>query len=330
MLRFTQQQWALVQNSRRQFNASQTALANRSGQLLVGNAQPVPRYVWETWDREGIEIQREVLSVFNDLSASVSMAMPIGKLIHYFQTISDSGEVNISLDGRSKANTDQPLLDYHGTPLPIIDSAFSFGWRQMEAAASEGYALDPAGRVNATFKVAKKLEDLVLNGDSKISVAGNVLYGLLNHPKRNTDTHGVDLNGATGAQWKTAFQKLTSALYGDNFFDLPTVYVNVGDWKYARETDYTTTYPKTIAARLLESAGIANVVPASNVPANSLVGVVKNRRVLQVLSGMPISTRAKMRENPEDDYNFVTMAAAALELKFDAADNCGVAVITKT
>jgi hypothetical protein len=330
MLKFSKEQWDHVVNSRRQFNASQVALGNRSGDTFIGNAQPVPRYVWESWDREGVEIQREVLSVFNDLASSVSMPMPIGKLIHYFQTISDSGEVNVSLDGRSKARTDQPLLDYHGTPLPIIDSTFSFGWRQMAAAASEGYSLDPAGRVNAMFKVAQKLEDLTLNGDASISVGGNVLYGLLNHPKRNTDTHGVDLNGGTGANWKAAFSKLTDALYGDNFYELPTVYVNVSDWKYARETDYATTYPKTIAARILESAGIANVVPASNVPANTLVGVVKNRRVLQVLSGMPMATRAKVRENPEDDYNFVTMAAAALEIKFDATNQCGVAVITKT
>lgn len=331
MLRFSDEQARNLLANRRAFNAQQVAMNERIAHSgMIGNAQPVPRYVWEMWDREGVQLQRELLTVFNDLAASVSMTMPIGKLVHYFQTISDSGEVNISLDGRSKANTDQPALDYHGTPLPIIDSTFSFGWRQMAAAATEGYALDTAGRVNSMFKVASKLEDLVLNGDSKIEFNSVPLYGLLNHPKRNTDTHGVDLNGATGAEWKAAFAKLTSAMYAAKFFTPPTVYVNVNDWKYALETDYTTTYPKTIAARILESAGIANVVPASNVPANSLVGVIKSNRVLQVLNGMPISTRAKMRDEPEDDYNFVTMAAAALEVKYDANDNCGVTVITKT
>jgi hypothetical protein len=75
--------------------------------------------------------------------------------------------------------------------------------------------------------------------------------------------------------------------------------------------------------------GVANVVPASDVPANELIGVIKNRRVLQVLSGLPMTTRAQFRANPEDDYNFVTMAAAALEVKFDAADNAGIAHVTK-
>lgn len=329
MLRFTPEQQAFILANRRDFNARQTELANAHASGMIGNALPIPRDVWGVWDREGIEIQREVLSVFNDLSASVSMPMPIGKLVHHFQTISDSGSVNVSLDGRSKARTDQPVFEYHGTPLPIIDSTFSFGWRQMEAARSEGFALDGAGRSNAMFKVAEKLEDIVLNGDASVVVGGSQLYGLRNHPKRNTDTHGFDLNGASGANWLTAFAKLTTALYGDNFYTEPTVYVNVSDWKYARETDFSTAYPnKTIAQRVLES-GIANVVPASNVAVSELIGVVKNRRVLQVLNGMPMTTRAQFRANPEDDYNFVTMAAAALEVKFDATDNCGIAVVTK-
>lgn len=329
MLRFTSEQQAFILANRRDFNARQAQLGELHGSTMLGNALPIPKDVWGVWDREGIEIQREVLSVFNDLSASVSMPMPIGKLVHHFQTISDSGEINVSLDGRSKARTDQPVFEYHGTPLPIIDSTFSFGWRQMAAAQSEGFSLDSAGRNNAMFKVAEKLEDITLNGDAKVVVGGSQLYGLRNHPKRNTDTHGFDLNGATGANWLTAFAKLTTALYGANFFVEPTVYVNISDWKYARETDFSTAYPnKTIAQRVLES-GIGAVVPSSKVPANELIGVVKSRRVLQVLSGMPMTTRAQFRANPEDDYNFVTMAAASLEVKFDADDNCGIAHITK-
>jgi len=44
-----------------------------------------------------------------------------------------------------------------------------------------------------------------------------------------------------------------------------------------------------------------------------------------VLNGMPMSFRAKFRANPEDDYVFQVLAAAALEIKFDAEGNSGVA-----
>ena len=110
MLRFTDEQQAFVLANRRQFNASQIAMAENHGQTLIGNALPLPKDVWGLWDREAVEVQRTTLRVFNDLSSSVSMPMPIGKLVHHFQTVSDSGSVNVSLDGRSKGRTDQPVF----------------------------------------------------------------------------------------------------------------------------------------------------------------------------------------------------------------------------
>lgn len=333
MLRFTEQQQELVLANRTAFNTRQAAMAQdfnltTNGGALVGNASPLPRDVWGIWDREAVEIQREVLSVFNDLAASVAMPIPIGKLVHHFRQVSDSGTVNVSLDGRSKARTDQPTITYHGTPVPIIDSAFSYGWRQIEAARSEGFALDDDGRSNAMFKVAEKLETQTLDGDSGIVVGGAQLYGLRNHPKRETRsiTSGVTLNGATGAEWLTEVKATLKLLHDNNFRVPATLYVNWDDWFYAGNTDFSTSYPnKTIAQRVLEMEGVAQVVPASKVTANEIIAVVKNRRSVQLLSAMPMTTRAQFRANPEDDYNFVTMAAAALEVKYDADDNCGIA-----
>lgn len=328
MLTFTQAQQDLVLNNRRSFNARQVALnesivANSGG--MIGNAFTLPRDVWGEWDREAVEIQREVLSVFDDLSSAVSTPMSIGKLIHYFQRMSDSGEVNVSLDGRSKARTDQPVLDYKGTPLPILDSSFSYGWRQMLAASTEGFQLDSGGRINAMHKVAVALEDIALTGNSKITVGSDGLYGITNHPKRNTRTTGVALNGATGAQWQTEIKATLKLLHDQNFRVPVTLYVNFDDWFYASNTDYKTESEKSIAQKVREIDGVQAVVPASKITAGTIVAVVKNRRSIQVLNGMPMSTRAQFRANPEDDYNFVTMAAAAVEVKYSYTDQCGIA-----
>lgn len=324
MLRFTQEQQAFILANRRQFNASQAAMAAVHNSGMIGNALPLPKDVWGQWDREGIEVQRSTLAVFNDLAA-ISTPMPIGKLVHHFQTISDSGSVNISLDGRSKARTDQPVFAYHGTPLPIIDSTFSYGWRQVEAARTEGFQLDAAARANAMRKVAEKLESIALDGDAKVVVGTAPLYGLRTHPKRNTRSTGETLNGATGAQWLAEFTATLKLLHGDNFKVPATVYVNWDDWFYATSTEFTTGYPKTIAQRVLELGGIREIIPADSLAADEIIAVVKDRRVVSVLNGMPMTTRAQFRANPEDEYNFVTMAAAAVEIKFDAEDNCGVA-----
>jgi hypothetical protein len=328
MLKFTKEQQDYILANRREFNTRQAAMASLmgSGATMIGNATTLPRDVWGEWDREGIEIQREVLSVFNTLAASVSRPMPIGKMIHYFQQVSDSGVANVTLDGRSKANTDQQTFNYVGTPLPITDSTFSYGWRQVAAAQTEGFALDPVGRNNSMFKVAKKLESLILDGDSNIVVGGATLYGLRTHPKRETRTTSQALITATGAQWAADVNATIKLLHNNNFRVPATLFVNWNDWYYAGNTDYTTNYPKSIAQRIREMDGVGEVIPASDVTAGQIIAVVKNSRVLQVLNGMPMTTRAQFRANPEDDYNFVTMAAAALEIKYDSTDQCGIAV----
>ena len=325
MLRFTNQQQAVLLNNRRAFNARQTAMANAMGDTMLGNALTLPKDVWGQWDREAVELQRSVLAVFNDLAASVSTPMSIGKLVHYFQTVSDSGQVNVSLDGRSKGRTDKPTFDYHGTPLPIIDSPFGYGWREVAAAQSEGFALDSAGRSNAMRKVAEQLETAALEGYSSITVDGQSSYGLRNHPKRNTRATGVALNGASGAQWLAEVTATLKLLHGDNFKVSATIYVNWDDWFYATSTEFTAGYPKTIAQRVMELGGVREIIPADSINADELLAFVKDRRVIEILNGMPMATRAQFRANPEDDYDFVTMAAAAPEIKFDAEDNCGIA-----
>lgn len=316
----------LASSAQNEFLINRRRAVDSHERNMLGNASPLPKDVWGEWDREGIEVQREVLAVFGDLAASVGAPMPIGKLVHYFQQISDSGEVNISIDGRSKGRTDQPTITYHGTPLPILDSTFSYGWRQVEAARTEGVQLDGAARRNAMFKVAERLESLALEGDSSIVVGGDALYGLTNHPKRNTRSTTNTLNGATGAEWLADVNATLKLLHDDNFRVPATLYVNWDDWFYATSTDFSTQYPnKTIAQRILENGGVREVIPASKVAADTIIAVVKDRRSVQVLNGMPMATRQQFRANPEDEYNFVTMAAAALEVKYDAEDNCGIA-----
>mgnify|MGYP000041199719 CR=1 FL=1 len=326
MLRFTEQQQAAILANRRNWNAAQTVMnAGINGDVMLGNASPLPKDVWGAWDREGVEIQRDLQPVFNDLAASLSMPMPIGKLVHYFQTISDSGTVNISLDGRSKARTDQPTFEYHGTPLPIIDSTFSYGWRQVEGARTEGFNLDPAGRANGQRRIAETLESAALDGYDRISVNGQVSYGLRTHPKRSTRTTGQALNGATGAEWVAEIVATLKLLHAKNYKVPATLYVNFDDWFYAESTDFKAESDKTIAQRVREVAGVGQIVAGDSVAAGEIIAVVKRRDVVQVLNGMPMTTRAQFRANPEDDYNFAVLAAAAVEIKFDAENNCGIA-----
>lgn len=329
MLLFTNAQEQAINNARRAFNRSQTALA--AGDLLVGNAMPIPIDAWRRIDSRATRIQRDVLAVFNRLAAANTTPVSMGDLVSYFPKISDSGSVHVSMDGRSEGSADQANVAYEGTPVPVIDSFVRMGWRQMEVVRKGQTQLDVESIANAQRQVAEKLEDMVLNGLSSIVVGGSTIYGLRNHPQRNADTHGFDLNStATGANWLAAFAVLVNACVGDNAFGRITVFVNYSDWVYASINEFVAGYPKTILQRLREIEQIADIVPASKVPADNLIGIagLETGDWGSILSAMPMVTRPKARHNTEDDYVFGVMAAAAPQFRQDFAGRMPIAHLT--
>lgn len=320
MLRFTPEQELAVNAARQGFNATQVALAATivANAAFVGNAAPIPLDAWRRIDARAALIQRDVLAVFNRLAAANTTPVGVGDLVSFYPKVSDSGEVHVSLDGRSEGRQDQAVVSYAGTPVPVIDSYARFGWRQMEMIRKGPGSMDVDTVANHQRKVAEKLEDMVINGLSGVVVGGNTIYGLRTFPDRSTDTHGFTLASATGAQWLTAVRKAIVKLEADNAFGKVTIFCNYADWSYANAADYATNYPKTIAERLLE-LGI-ELVPASKVPANELLAVagLATGQWGSILSAMPLVTRPKARHNPEDDYVMGVIAMAAPQFRSDA------------
>lgn len=333
MLRFTPEQQAAINAARAGFNLTQQALAaNSAGSMqLAGNAAPVDIDAWRRIDTRAVQIQRDVLAVFNTLAAANTTPMSVGDIVNYFPQISDSGTVTVSMDGRNGQIGDQANVKYVGTPVPVISSAARMGWRQMAVVRKGGVGLDVETIANHQRKVAEKLEDMVLNGDPNIVVGGSQVFGLRNHPQRNTDTHGFDLNAtATGANWLEAFRKLINACVGDNAFGRITVFLNYSDWVYASVNEFTAGYAKTILQRLREIEQIAAIIPCGRVPADNIIGVagLETGNWGSILSAMPMTTRPKVRQNPEDDYVFDVMAVVAPQFRSDYDGRAPIAHLT--
>ncbi len=348
---YTQEQMTMIQNSWSGFEKSQLRMAEShgvpsstdAGASLVGNAFPVRKDQWGQWAMTGIELQRSILGIFNDIASTNSRSVPIGKLVDYFQTISDSSEdVNYSIDGRGKAKTDQPILDYHGTPIGIYDNNCSFGWRQMETMQQDGGSgnLEQAAMNNKRRHMMERLENMVLSGEAAADVGGAKVYGLLNHPQRNTQTHGITLNGATPAEIKAAVIATLKAAHADNFKTGFTLYLNWDDYFYMQSYQYgmavaqgqptaTGATRLTIEQELLNIPGVERIVATDSVPIDTIIALVKSKEVVEMLSAMPISMRPKFRANPEDDYVFQNFAAQAVQLKFDNDGKMGLSVGTK-
>jgi len=118
---------------------------------------------------------------------------------------------------------------------------------------------------------------------------------------------------------------------GDNAFGRVTVFLNYGDWVYASLNEFVAGYPKTILARMQEIAQVAEIVPASKVPANDMLGIagLATGEWGSMLQAMPLVTRPKARQNTEDDYVFGVMAMAAPQFKSDYDGHSQIAHITK-
>lgn len=329
MLKFTDEQQAAVNHARKSFNDRQAQLAGDIS--IVGNAAAVPLDAWRRVDSVGTQIQRDVLAVFNSLSAASQTPIGVGDIVSYFGRISDSNEVQVSMDGRNAGTQDQAVVSFAGTPVPVIDSASRFGWRQMAVINKGQMSLDTATLANGLRKVAEQAEDMVINGLPRIVVGGSTIHGLRNFPDRSTDTHGLDLDGATGANWMVAVQKVVRRLIADNAYGRVTLYLNYQDYTYADMNEFTAGYPKTILQRLREISQIEAIIPASRVPANELIGVagLTTGGWGTILSAMPLVTRPKMRHNAEDDFVFTAMMMAAPQFRSDANGQSQIAHVTK-
>lgn len=319
MLKFTPEQQAQIIAARASFNQRMVALAANAAMDIQGNALAIPLDAWRRIDTRAQTLARTRLPVFNRLAQASTIPVSIADIVNYYPQVSDSGDVLVSMDGRNTAKADSPIQKFVGTPVPVLTSNARMGWRQMEVLRKGGAMLDTVSIANNQRKVAEKLEDMAINGLPSIVVGTETIYGLRTLPTRTTFIHGFTLATATGAQWLTMVKQAIAAAMGDNQYGRLTLFVNQGDYTAADTTDYAANYAGTILTRLRTVGQIAEIIPASSVPANEVLGIVDldTGEWGGILSAMPLTTRPKTRIEPEDDYVFGVITAAAPQFRSD-------------
>ena len=325
MLLFTPEQEQSRNASRLAFNQHATALAANAAIEMVGNSLNVPLDAWRRIDDRATQVQRSTLGVFNRLARASQTPVSIADLVNYYPKTSDSGEVLVTMDGRADAPSDQAIVTYSGTPVPVLTSGARFGWRQMAVMMKGGgMSLDTVTIGNKQRRVAEKMEDMALNGLSTSVVNGTTVYGLRNMPDRNTRSHGLGtLASATGAQVLGLFKDMMIDLVNDNASGSALFFINTATMLAWSTTEFAANYSKTILQRVLEIPGVT-IEAYQSVPANEVLGVanVDSGDWGSILSAMPMTTRPKARQNPEDDYVFGVIAAAAPQFRSDFDGRC--------
>lgn len=310
-----------VWDARDAFNASAAQMAANGADDLQGNSIPIPIDAWRSIDSRAQAVAKNRLVVFDRLMRASAIPVSVSDLVNMYPKTSDNGEAVFSMDGQHAGKEDQAVVDYAGTPVPIISDHVGMGWRQMAVDMKAGGLINNTSITNSQYVVTNALEDMVINGKSSIVVGGSTIYGLRTFPDRSTFTHGLTLASATGAQWLTAFKSALSALLTDKNYGQVTIFVNQADYLAASTTDYSASYSGTILSRLMTIPGIKEIIPAPSVPANEILGVADLDTGLWggILMAMPMATRPLARHNMRDKYVFETVAAAAPQLRSDAS-----------
>lgn len=145
---------------------------------------------WEELDRAVVPAAVAPLRLTNILRTRglTRRIGSLGTLLAQYNRVSEMTPANISLRGHASGEKDLVDFDLKSVPVPIVFKEFELDMRVLLSGRMMGNGIDVANAEAAARVVGEKIEDLAINGDTSISLNSNTIYGLVNHPDRNTDT----------------------------------------------------------------------------------------------------------------------------------------------
>lgn len=246
----------------------------RAGKGIVTNTPATLRYdEWKDIDRKVIEISTQRLKA---TAAFISRGLTynlgsIAAVVALWQRSSDMTGADVTMDGISQGEKDRVNFDYKSVPVPIIHKDFSINLRHLEASRRMGQGVDTIQASIAARVVAEKAEDMLISGNA-IQVDGGTIYGLLNHPDRNTASLPLAWNNAskTGALILADVITMITALKADRHYG-PYLLLIPQAYEVTLDTDYRAQDSRTIRQRIMALEGIAGIEVVDRMPADNVV-----------------------------------------------------------
>jgi hypothetical protein len=321
------------------------------GLMPIVNAQTTLRKdEWFMLDRAVLAAARPRLRAWNDLAAASSFGGfdGLSKMMLEHERMTDTGEALVDMDGIAEANTDAPLFQLEGLPLPITHSAFSYSARRLAVSRKSGTPLDTASAEQAGRRVAEKIEKTLIGEDTgltyKTAAARGydntpTVYGYSNHPDRITKT---DLTTPTGSNPDTTLAEVLTMrdlATAQNFFG-PFMLYHSNDWDQYMDNDYYAgTYAqglvsggRTLRERLRAIDGITDVRRLDYWTATTaLLMVQMTSQVCRAVNGLGLTT-VQWPTKGGAQINFRVMAIMVPQIRSqfigtdqtNAAAKCGI------
>lgn len=286
---------------------------------------------WKHYDKALVEAAIRPMRAVNALrqmGLTFSIGNGMAKTVLEYEDVSDMSGASISMDGETEGNNDRVIVSIKYLPLPIISKPWFLGARSLASMRASGGNLDMVQTETAGRKCGESLEDMLLNGTGATPFAfgGGTIYGLTDHPSRNTLTMSTDWASASGKQIKDDILEMIRLAQLDLFYG-PYVLMVSSNCQPHWGDDYSSNYAKTITARVREIEGISQVIfcPFLNKTYAASQGILFQATpdVVRIVDGMPL-TNVQWEEQGNMRFHFKGMMIAVPQVRARQDGTCGI------
>ena len=249
-------------NQRRRIRANETSLTDQE---------------WVDVDENVMEEVQRPLNLIDALEGqglTADVGMDITEYTWSMRS-GDTTEAETTMDPREAAPEDAPAFAKDGVPVPIIHAGYRIGERELQVSRRNGQGLDTSLAEDRARAMAVAMEQMPLTGwgHQLDASTGYQMYGLLNHPDRNTL---VGSDWSVGANVKSDMLAAIHTLEDDNYYsDDQPYWLLIADQQYRHlREDYapSVNVDMTTEEKITdEMAEISNVIRSPYIPAGQAV-----------------------------------------------------------
>lgn len=279
---------------------------------------------WQEIDRAVIEAARYPLR-FVTMLRSRGLVQPLGglgSLSSAYYTQSEMTTATVNMTGRGRGEQDLPDLKQVGVPIPVTFKEFSIGERMLQSSRRMGDGIDVTGAAEAARVVSETVESLFVNGTSVV-LNGAALYGITNHPNRNTDTAG----NYGGGDWGTIANvvptvngMISAAMGTGKHYGPYTLFVSTTQFNQAANTYYTDGSGQTALDRIKALETVEEVVhlPSDTLADGAVVLCQMSREVIDAAIALDLQVREwASGDGMESMFKVMAVMAPRVKARYD-------------
>lgn len=281
---------------------------------------------WKLLDDAIVKAAVERLRLVTDLrGVGLTFTIPqgMGKTVLETETMTDTNDAVISMDGLRESPDDRPEFELTNLPLPITHKDFQFSARQILCSRNGGSPLDTTMAELAARKVAESIERLALGRISRYTFGGGTVSGLTNYTSRITYSLTTPVGGATiGATLLTDVIAMRTASVAAYHYGPWMMYV-APNWDAYLDEDFKAASDKTVRERIKAINGIVDIGTLDFMQNYDILLVQMTSNIIRMVIGMDITT-VMWDTKGGMQKNFKVMAIMVPQLRADINGNTGI------